>query len=156
MTEQTLETVQTLEEQIFYRRKIGMNFRDIAAQLNIKPDDAVKIHRRFMIEIATEYSVNERDQIIAMEMERLDSLVMGYYVAGMEGDLDSAKFALSAMQYRAKLLRLDQPTPDELSGKTQFIVVSGTKEDFEEALRSGRDQYRQVTSHVRDDSDEED
>jgi len=75
-------------------------------------------------------------------------------VQGTEGDKEGAEVTLKIMAQRMKLLRLDQPSPDELANATQVIVVSGGKEAYERALRAGREQH-QVTGPARDDGQEE-
>lgn len=151
-----LEKIQPLEHQVFYMKKCGASFEDISQELGITRDEAMKMYRTLLVEITTEYSVDEREQIKALELARLDSLVQPYYIAGIEGDLDSARFALSAMQYRAKILKLDQPTPDEMMNRGHIVLVTGSKEDFEEALLHGQRQHLQVTSQIVDDGNEED
>lgn len=151
-----LDHVQPLEHRVFYMKKCGASFDEISDELGIHKDDAIKMYRKLLVEITTEYSVEEREQIKALELARLDALVQPYYIAGVEGDLDSAKFALSAMQYRAKVLKLDQPTPDELLNRGHVVLVTGSKEEFEAALINGQQQHLQVTSQVVDDGNEED
>lgn len=151
-----LDQVQPLEHRVFFMKKCGASFEEISQELGVSRDDAMKMYRKLLVEVTTEYSVEEREQIKALELARLDALVQPYYIAGMEGDLDSAKFALAAMQYRAKVLKLDQPTPDELMNRGHVVLVTGSKEDFEEALLNGQRQHLQVTSQVVDDGNEED
>lgn len=147
---------QPIEHRVFHMRKCGTSFEDIAVALEITRDDAMKMYRKLLVEITTEYSLDEREQIKALELARLDSLVEPYYIAGVEGDIDSARFALSAMQYRAKVLKLDHPTPDEMASRGHVVLVTGSKEEFQKALLAGQQEYRQVTSQIVDDSDEED
>jgi hypothetical protein len=78
-----------------------------------------------------------------------------FWVAGTEGDKEGAETYLKIANHRMKLLRLDQPTPDELKGQQQIIVVTGGKAEYEEALRAGRER-EQVAGPTGDDDDEED
>lgn len=148
--------VSELDEQVFYRRKIGMSFADIARELSITKEYAVRLYRKLMVDIAAEYSVRDRDQILAMELARNEDMHRAYYEAGLMGDIDSAKFALELSKHRAKILRLDQPTPEDMLDQTQVIIVSGTKEDFQEALDAGRQAVTITSSQVGDDDEEED
>ena len=71
-----------------------------------------------------------------LELARLDSLLKTYFPQAISGDLKSAELVLKISALRIKLLRLDSThqEPDV----TDRIVVTGSKEEFIEALRSGR------------------
>jgi len=140
------------DEQIYHYRRAGEEFSVIADRMELSLSEVIKGFRRFMVELVAEYSLNEREQIIALELSRLDELMTPFYVAGTQGEKEGAEVYLKIAAHRAKLLRLDVPTPDELGGRGQVIVVTGTKEDFEHALREG--QMRQVAGPARDDEDD--
>lgn len=143
-----------INKRIYHLKRGGESFTEIAERMNLDPSDVIRRYRHYMVDIVTEYSVKERDHIVAMELDRLDQLMIPFYVAGTEGEKEGAETYLKIAAHRAKLLRLDQPTPDELSKSMQVIVVSGSKADYEEALRRGRE-MPQVAGRVGDDDDEE-
>ena len=157
MTGEIIEFPENREEinkRIYHYKRAGENFKEIAARLNMTSSEVVRGYREYMKELVTEFSVHERDHIVATELDRLDQVMTPFYTAATEGEKEGAEVYLKIAAHRMKLLRLDQPTPDELKGRTQVIVVSGTKEDFEQALLHGR-QMKQVTGPTRDDGDEE-
>lgn len=141
-------------KKIYHLKRAGESFTEIAERLNMEQNDVIRRYRHYMVDIVTEFSVRERDHIVAMELDRLDQLMIPFWVAGTEGDKEGAETYLKIAAHRSKLLRLDQPTPDELSKSMQVIVVSGSKADYEEALRRGRE-MPQVTGSVGDDDGEE-
>lgn len=132
-----------INKRIYHYKRAGESFDSIAQLLGLKSADVVRGYRAYMQDIVAEYSLTEREHIVAMELARLDEMMMPFYAQGTEGDKEGAEVTLKIMAHRAKLLRLDQPTPEELTRNAQIIVVTGTKEEFEQALREGQ-QKRQV------------
>jgi hypothetical protein len=147
------ENKREADERIYHYRRAGEDFSVIAERMEMSISEVIKGFRRFMVELVAEYSLNEREQIVALELSRLDELMTPFYMAGTQGEKEGAEVYLKIAAHRAKLLRLDQPTPQELNGRGQVIVVTGTKEEFELALREG--QMRQVAGPPRDDEDDE-
>jgi hypothetical protein len=142
------------DKKIYHFKRAGLSFEEIAERLELTVPDAIRGYRAYMVDMVSEYSLQERDHIIAMELARLDEMMIPFYVQGTEGDKEGAEVTLKIMAQRMKLLRLDQPSPDELAKTTQVIVVTGGKEDYERALRAGREQY-QVTGRAGENGDEE-
>lgn len=140
-------------KQIYHLRRGGLSIEDIAIQLEITTAEVVRGFRTYMIDMVSETSLKERDHIVAMELDRLDQLTQPFYAQATEGEKDGLDGYLKIAAHRMKLLRLDQPTPDELGKGTQIIVVTGNKEDYEAALIAG--QQRQVAGLVGDDDEEE-
>lgn len=141
-------------ERVYHYKRAGEDFAEIAERLELTTSQVVNYYRAYMRGIVAEYSLNEREYIVATELDRLDKMMQPFYAAATVGDKEGAETTLKIMSHRMKLLRLDQPTPDELSRNTQVIVVTGTKEEFEEALRAGR-QLKQVAGSGGDDEGEQ-
>lgn len=133
-----------INKRIYHYKRAGESFDSIARLLGVTSADVVRGYREYMQDIVAEYSLTEREHIVAMELNRLDELMIPFYAQGTEGDKEGAEVTLKIMNQRMKLLRLDQPTPEELTRNAQVIVVTGTKEEFEAALREGQ-QKRQVS-----------
>jgi hypothetical protein len=146
--------VDDTDKKIYHFKRAGLSFEEIAERLQLTVPECIRGYRAYMVDMVSEYSLQERDHIIAMELARLDEMMIPFYVQGTEGDKEGAEVTLKIMAQRMKLLRLDQPSPDELANATQVIVVSGGKEAYERALRAGREQH-QVTGPARDDGQEE-
>src|SRR5512139_3933472 len=143
-----------LSRRIYHYKRAGDSFDEIADHLGLTSSEVIRGYRSYMTSIVAEHSLRERDHIVATELDRLDQLMKPFYAAGTEGEKEGAEVYLKIAAHRAKLMRLDQPTPDELKGHTQVIVVTGNKEEFEAALKEG--QMRQVAGPPRDDETEED
>ena len=141
-------------KKIYHFKRAGVSFEEISERLEMTVPDVIRGYRAYMVAMVSEYSLAERDHIIAMDLARLDEMMTPFYVQGTEGDKEGAEVTLKIMAQRMKLMRLDQPSPEELAHTTQVIVVTGGKEDYERALRAGREQY-QVAGPLGDDGDEE-
>lgn len=139
---------------IYHFKRAGLSFEEIAQRMNLSTTEVIRGYRAYMVGMVSEYSLHERDHIIAMELSRLDEMMIPFYAQGAEGDKEGAEVTLKIMAQRMKLLRLDQPSPEEMAHTTQVIVVTGGKEDYERALRAGREQH-QVAGPTSDDGDEE-
>ena len=113
-------TNDTLLEERRYKalelRKSGASFRAIGSQLNISHVQAREdIHRALrdladkQMELAAEYR--------QLELERLDRLMLAVWGNATKGDVGSINAALKISDRRAKLLGLDAPVKQELTGK---------------------------------------
>ena len=71
-----------------------------------------------------------------VELARLDALLETYFPEALAGDLKSAELVLKISAHRTRLLRLD--SIQEKADTANRIVVTGSKEDFIEALRAGQ------------------
>lgn len=142
-----------VNKRIYHYKRAGDSFEEIAETLDLTSAEVVRGYRKYMTELVKERSVHERDFLVAEELDRLDQVMKPFYAAGTQGEKEGAEIYLKVAAQRMKLLKLDQPTPDELKGATQIIVVTGNKEEFERALREG--QMKQVAGPTRDDDDEE-
>jgi len=71
-----------------------------------------------LVESRAAESVKDADVIIAMEVERLDAMLMAVWAKAKKGDVAAVDRVLKIQERRAKLLGLDAPTKtaSELSG----------------------------------------
>jgi DNA-binding CsgD family transcriptional regulator len=97
-------------------RKSGASFRVIGQQLSISHETArTYVHEALrdladkQMELAAEYR--------QLELERLDRLMLAVWGNATKGDVGSINAALKISDRRAKLLGLDAPTKQELTGK---------------------------------------
>jgi hypothetical protein len=142
-----------INKRIYHYKRAGDSFEEIAETLELSSAEVVRGYRAYMTEMVAERSVHERDFIVNEELDRLDQVMKPFLASATQGEKEGAEVYLKVAAHRMKLLKLDQPTPDELKGHTQIIVVTGTKEEFESALREG--QLRQVAGPPRDDDEDE-
>lgn len=94
-------------------RKYGYSYEQVAEHFEITPAAA-----RSLVRTAMENAIREPGQeVIDLELERLDQLYRLAMNAAVQGDTDAITKCLSIMQRRAKYLGLDAPEKKELTGK---------------------------------------
>lgn len=104
-------------------RARGMSYVDIADTLGISKSNA-HIHVQHALADLREEILNEAENLVALELERLDNLWLSLYpqlsAVDEEGNaaptLSAIDRALRIMERRAKLLGLDAPARTELTG----------------------------------------
>jgi len=117
--------IATRREQSLQFRRAGLSLRDIAARLNVDPKT---IHEdiRVMLAEAIKENVDSAEQLRALEIERLDRMLLSLSPmlnpAAFPGqkaplpDLKAIDRALRISEHRAKLLGLYAPEKREHSG----------------------------------------
>ncbi len=100
-------------------RKAGVTYAQIAKTLGYKsPSGAQQA-----IETAMQNTVQEpADTLRRLECERLDAMWRGLWALAVRGDAVAIARCLDIMARRAKLLGLDAPVKQELSGDTSLRV----------------------------------
>jgi hypothetical protein len=141
--------------QVYHLRRAGRSFEQIAEEMGIEVSKAVEHFRSYMISLVSASTMEEREYLKAMELDRLDQMMLPFYNAAVEGDKEGAEVTLKIMAHRAKLGQLDRADPNDDSLRTQVIVVSGDRHEFEEALRLGRERSTVAGSLVDDDQEKE-
>lgn len=126
------------EAQVYHLRKSGMSFLDIAERLAISSAEAIAAFRRYTVTLAASYSLDERQALVQLELERLNDLQAAVWAPATAGDRASIETALKIMAHRSKLLQLDAVTPVDNQQVQNILVVGGDQETFLEALRAGR------------------
>jgi len=96
-------------------RRSGVPFREIAARIGGAPSTAhtavIRVLDRTLADPAESAGV-----LRTMELERLDALLAAVWPAAVAGDLPAVGMALRVAERRARLLGLDAPTRQELTG----------------------------------------
>lgn len=95
-------------------RKMGYSFAQIADALGYKgPQGAHEAVQAALKRIIREPA----EDVLRLELERLDALFMKPYQSALAGDLQALAGCLSVMGRKARLLGLDAPTRVESTGK---------------------------------------
>lgn len=93
-------------------RKYGYSYEQVAEHFEVSTAAA-----RALVKNAMEQAIREPGQeVIDLELERLDQLYRLAMNAAVAGDTDAITKALAIMQRRAKYLGLDAPEKKELTG----------------------------------------
>lgn len=112
-------------------RKFGYSYEQIGEHFECSSAAA-----RGLVQSAMEKAIREPGQeVIDLELTRLDQLYRLSFNAALEGDTDAVTKCLSIMQRRAKYLGLDAPDKREVTGKNGGpLEVSGMRGLTDEEL----------------------
>jgi DNA-binding Lrp family transcriptional regulator len=97
-----------LAPQVLDLRKQGYNYREIAERLGISVSTAHK-HVTKMLAALREKTVEIADDVLRMELDRLDTMLAGVWTAATAGDTNAIDRVLKIMERRSKYLGLDAP-----------------------------------------------
>jgi hypothetical protein len=109
--------------QAFELRKGGASYRAIGRALGVSEAQA---HRDVMGRLSQLAKLEEgaADDVRKLELERIDGIILGHYGRAQNGDDKAARVVLQAMERRAKLLGLDAPVKQELTGKDGAALIA--------------------------------
>lgn len=91
--------------------------------------------RRYLTDIAVRVDVEHREEVLAMEVGRLDSLMEAVWDQAMTGDTKAVDSALKIIGMRAKLLGLEALTQVSGTVTNNTVVVTGSTEEFIHSLK---------------------
>lgn len=91
--------------------------------------------RRYLTDMAVRVDVEHREEVLAMEMGRLDSLMEAVWDQAMTGDTKAVDSALKIISMRAKLLGLEALTQTAGNVTNNTVVVTGNTEEFIHSLK---------------------
>jgi len=114
----TRTTPRTLAErdkaaQALALRKTGATYEQIAAHLGYSNRQSAN---RAVLRLLAAHEAENVADLRTLENMRLDDLLFAVYKAAKSGDLGAIDRALRIMERRAKLLGLDAPVKQEISG----------------------------------------
>jgi hypothetical protein len=115
-------------------RKAGATYDQIADQLGLANRSvAWKLVKTAIDEITREAA----EEVLALELARLDSMLLGLWTKAKAGDPAAVDRALRIMDRRASFLGLDAPKRNEVSGASGGPMVFTFSESFpDEQLRA--------------------
>lgn len=136
----------------FELRKVGVPYDEISARLGYK---SARSAEQAVIRICKN-RVAERnpEQVVAMELERLDALQLVAWRRAKNGDLAAIDRILKIMEKRAEYLGLNaqQGQSQEVTHNTA-IFVGGSTQDYIEQLRHLREQVQEGAHAIEQRSD---
>lgn len=108
------------QKQALELRKAGATYEAIAKKLEYAnasgAEHAIKAALKATVQDAA-------DTVRQLELERLDGLLINMWKQVQNGNQGAVDRVLRIMERRAKLLGLDAPTKNEISGKIEKIVI---------------------------------
>jgi len=127
------EEQNALAMKAFQMRKAGASWWEIAENLKISEQQAgMLVHNRIK-EAAKLVDEGTKRTMLAMEVDRLDTLQQAIWADAVGGDRQAIETALKIIQARAKVLGLETIPSSTVTNNT--IVVAGTSEEYVAALK---------------------
>jgi len=143
-------------QRIYHLRKIGETFPDIRKYLDhdgieLSLSQVVGLFRGFQKSLAQAYGPEDREQLLGMELERLDELQKAWWNEATQ-EVAAAKLVLDISKQRSRLLGLDIPDGTDKNVQQTVLIIGDDKRSFMEALQQGKESRpAMLTSHVLDD-----
>jgi hypothetical protein len=117
-------------------KKAGHHWNDIATMVGYASGNVAAVEvRRYITECATILSKEQREEVLSLELDRLDSLLNAVWDNAMTGDTKAVDSALKVINTRAKLLGLELLTQTSGNVTNNTVVVTGNSEDFIKSLK---------------------
>lgn len=113
-------------------RRAGLSYREIAARMGIGKSHAHALVRAG-IDGARAQVAGSSDELLALELSRLDGMLAKLWPKAAECDLQAVDRVLKIIERRARLLGLDAPTRTAIQGggdDTPFSAVTETRVTF--------------------------
>lgn len=130
----SLEDVRSKEDlayRAYQMRMAGDNWTVIAERLGYKSGVAARDSVETLIDKATRIiSDHEKEEILQLELNRLDALQSAVWGMAMGGDLKAVDSALKIMAHRSKLLKLEESEQTT----TNTVIVTG--DTYAESLKA--------------------
>ena len=103
-------------------RKAGMTYEQIAGQLGVTTGAAHKSVMTALKEIREKQNEAAED-VLAIELERLDTMLIGILPAARKGNQGAIDRVLRIMDRRAKYLGLDAPAKQDITSSGEPIKM---------------------------------
>jgi hypothetical protein len=128
----------------FELRKAGASYELIADKLGYKTPESAEGAIRARLQRM--YKPDAVEDVVQMELARLDALQLVAWRRAKEGDLSALDRILKIMERRAKYLGLDVKEPTHEAGtiNNTAIFIGGTEEEYVAQLKQAREQATQM------------
>ena len=116
-------------------RQAGASFRDIGNQLSVSRQQAYRDVDQALTELA-QYQRQKAEKLRALELARLDRLLLGVWPRAQGGDLGAVDRAVKIVERIDRLLGLDAPSQVEHSGYVDStpMMILGHQVDVQKML----------------------
>ena len=113
----------------FELRKAGATFKQIAEQLGCSEQHCHKVVTEELQRL-NKHRAELGEEVTRMELERLDTMLLGLWQRAKKGDERAVDATLKIMARRAKLCGLDAPTKIEQTGDVTLSVILPANETW--------------------------
>jgi hypothetical protein len=92
--------------------------------------------RKYITRTAVTMDIARKEEVLRLEMARLDALQDAYWASAISGDdVKAAEFVLKVMGHRAKLLGLELIAQGQDGMQSRTVVIQGDTQEFIRSLR---------------------
>jgi hypothetical protein len=120
-----------------YRMNLeGQDWDSIARTLGYKTGRSAQVEvREYITKAAVQMDMARREEVLDIEMRRLDALQAAVWPSAMDGDTKAVDSVLRVMGHRAKLLGLELVAQTQGAVTNNTVVVTGDTQEFIRSLR---------------------
>lgn len=147
--------IHDVSQQIWHLRMAGFTFGEIEERLQLPKAEAVKRYRSYMLELAQEWGLDDREHMKVLNYMRLEMVMRGHLTQAVAGDPIATDRVIKIVDVQNKMGQIYSVDPSTEQGQTQIYVVQGDREAYVAALQAGQ-QTAPSGPHPDDGEDEED
>ena len=140
-----VETIEPLgpdaapQEKVITAHKLrvrGMPWTEIAEYVGFASAKVAQVEvRRYLQRSALEMEATERQEMLDLELDRLDALQTAYWPAAMVGDIDSAKIVLKVISQRAKMMGFEK-LAEKGNVSSRTLIITGDPGAYVEQIKA--------------------
>lgn len=127
------------EERAYQAQKLlvaGHSWNEIASMTGYPSAGAAQVSVRAMRQrAALALSSERREEMLDLEMARLEELLKSAWPAAMSGDLKSAEFTLKVISQQSRMLGLEELSTRTKVEGSKTIIIAGTSNEYAAALK---------------------
>jgi hypothetical protein len=128
-------TVQDRAYQAYMMHMAGKPWEEVAAEHGYASVMSAQVEvRQYVTRAAVQMDNAKREEVLGLEMARLDALQNAVWDDAMDGNTKAVDTVLRVMSHRAKLLGLELIVQDAGKVTNNTIVVTGSQEEFIRSL----------------------
>jgi hypothetical protein len=114
----------------------GKDWEEVAKVLGYANGKTAQVEvRQYITRAAVQMDMAKREEVLGIEMARLDALQSAVWDAAMDGDTKAVDSVLRVMAHRAKLLGLELIAQGNGTVNHNTVVVQGDTQDFIRSLQ---------------------
>ena len=119
-------------------RRAGLSYFQIAENLGVPEARLPKLMHKAIQVAADLVSIGDKQELLALEVERIDEIQAGVYADAISGDIRAAELVLKCIHDRVDMLDLKlQRTPEQQSFNViSSVVVPANDDTYAAALRA--------------------
>jgi len=129
-------TVRDQAYQAYQLHLSGKDWEEVAKTIGYSSGKSAQVEvRQYITKAAVQMDNAKREEVLTLELSRLDALQAAVWDAAMEGDTKAVDSVLKVMSHRAKLLGLELLAQNTGTVTNNTVVVTGNSEEFIQSLK---------------------